>query len=187
MTFHQCLPVTSVKHQEYSSSMFSLFNTRNWKNIMKIKISLHMAPSQAITVSYITNRKYRVWMKDLLIQGHFIYFKGKNTTLLLLYQTAVNNPDQTDFQEIKKKTKKKPPHTHTKKENWVIRYMCSQEKTCLHAEWRALTWIHAQDESPYLYNVFHCFMESTFNKGAENKTCLLSFNPLLIFCFQLFL
>lgn len=59
-----------------------------------------MAPSQAITVSYITNRKYRVLMKDLLIQGHFIYFKGKNTTLMLLYQTAVNNPDQTDFQEI---------------------------------------------------------------------------------------
>lgn len=56
-------------------------------------------------------------MKDLLIQGHFIYFKGKNTTLLLLYQTAVNNPDQTDFQEIKKKKQQKKPHTHTQKEN----------------------------------------------------------------------
>lgn len=71
-------------------------------------------------------------MKDLLIQGHFIYFKGKNTTLLLLYQTAVNNPDQTDFQEIKKNPKKTPTHTHKKRKlsNQVYVFSRKDMSTC---------------------------------------------------------
>lgn len=70
-----------------------------------------MAPSQAITVSYITNRKYRVLMKDLLIQGHFIYFKGKK------YNTVVAVPDccKQSWPDRLSGNLKKKKHTHTKK------------------------------------------------------------------------
>lgn len=69
----------------------------------------------------------------------------------------------------------------------VIRYMCSQEERHLHLYEEHSHTYRLKTKLPTLHEALQCLIKSTFNQAAENKTCLLSFIPLLIFCSHLFL